>query len=83
MIALTNKLPKIDDKDLNLSTIRYFFDRVAEETSFPKYDNFVISSDNYDDEMAKVYKNLHEGGKSFVISTYQTVGSGIQTLVKL
>lgn len=75
-ICFLNKLPKIDDKDLNLSTIRYFFDRVAEETSFPKYDNFVISSDNYDDEMAKVYKNLHEGGKSFVISTYQTVGSG-------
>ena len=75
-ICFLNKLPKTDDQDLNLSTIRYLFNRVAEEAGFSVYEDFIISSDSYDDEMEKVYKNLREGKKCFVVSTYQTVGSG-------
>ena len=75
-ICFLNKLPKADDKVLNLILIRELFSLVAEEAKFEKYSDFVINSDNYDDEMSKVYEILQQGGKCFVISTYQTVGSG-------
>lgn len=75
-ICFLNKLPKTDDKKLNLVAIRELFDLVAKEAEFERYRDFVISSDNYDDEMDEVYKELKCGKKCFVISTYQTVGSG-------
>lgn len=75
-ICFLNKLPKVDDRDLNLLTIQYLFTRVSQEAGFREYNIFVINSENYDDEMARVYGELQNGNKCFLISTYQTVGSG-------
>lgn len=75
-ICFLNKLPKVNDRKLNLTAIKELFAMVAQEMNFDRYCDFVINSDNYDDEMAKVYETLKFGGKCFVMSTYQTVGSG-------
>lgn len=75
-IAFQNKLPKKYDKQLDSQLLDEMFSDVALCNGFEKIKWFVVSSDSFDDDMAEAYELLATGNKCFIITTYQTVGSG-------
>jgi len=75
-IAFQNRLPKDNDECVDLILLRQMFSDAALGNGYERFGDYVISSDSYDSQMEKVYANLAEGKKCFVISTYKTIGSG-------
>lgn len=75
-LSFLNKLPKINDEKLNLQKLNIMFNDAAKNNKFERFNCYILQSDNFDEEMNKVYLELAEGKKCFVISTYQTVGTG-------
>lgn len=75
-IAFQNKLPKKHDEQLNSQLLDEMFSDVALCNGFEKIKWFVVSSDSFDEDMAEAYELLAAGDKCFIITTYQTVGSG-------
>ena len=75
-ICFLNKLPTDYDKELNLKYLKQMLNDVASSFNFLPLQIFTINSATYEDEMALVYKELKCGNRCFVITTYQTIGSG-------
>ena len=75
-VCFLNKLPKDYDSELNLKYLEQMFADVAVSLDFEPLNIFTISSNNYDDDMTMVYQKLNCGNKCFIITTYQTIGSG-------
>lgn len=75
-VCFLNKLPNDYDKDLNLKYLKQMLDDVASSFDFLPLQIFTINSASYEDEMSLVYKELNRGNRCFVITTYQTIGSG-------
>lgn len=75
-IAFQNKLPKKGDDLLDSQLLDEMFSDVASCNGFEKIKWFTVSSDSFDEDMAEAYELLAAGKKCFIITTYQTVGSG-------
>ena len=75
-VCFLNKLPNDYDKDLNLKYLNQMLNDVASSFNFLPLQIFTINSASYEDEMTLVYKELNCGNRCFVITTYQTIGSG-------
>lgn len=75
-VCFLNKLPNDYDKDLNLKYLKQILDDVASSFNFLPLLIFTVNSASYEDEMSLVYKELNCGNRCFVITTYQTIGSG-------
>lgn len=75
-IAFQNKLPKKHDDQLDSQLLEEMFNDVATCNGFENIKWFIVSSDTFDDDMTEAYELLATGKKCFVITTYQTVGSG-------
>jgi hypothetical protein len=81
-LCLLNKLPKRKDPQLDLGKIiEYAQDLLDDDESTDIVDDIsnvivILSSENFDREKEKLLNDLANGKRRFVISTYQTVGSG-------
>ena len=75
-IAFQNRLPKDNNDKVDLLLLRQMFLDVCQCNHYERFSDHIINSDNFDDEMERVYSELADGKKCFVISTYRTVGSG-------
>lgn len=75
-IAFQNKLPKKKDDQLDSQLLDEMFSDVAVCNGFEKIKWFIVSSDSFDEDMVEAYKLLAAGNKCFIITTYQTIGSG-------
>jgi len=74
-IAFLNLFPR-KGGNIDTNVLDKMFVDVAENNGFEKFEYSVIRSALFEHGMEKVYKDLKEGKKHFVISTYQTIGSG-------
>jgi len=74
-IAFLNSHPR-KGGSIDVDRLEELFQDAATCNSFEYYKYSVVKSDAFDYEMEKVYNDLKDGKKHFVISTYQTVGSG-------
>ena len=81
-MCLLNKLPKRKDPQLDLDKItEYAKDLLDDDESTDIVDDIsnvivILSSENFDREKEKLLNDLANGKRRFIISTYQTVGSG-------
>ena len=81
-LCLLNKLPKRKDPQLDLDKItEYAKDLLDDDESTDIVDDIsnvivILSSENFDREKEKLLNDLANGKRRFIISTYQTVGSG-------
>ncbi|GBO53718.1 hypothetical protein APA_1666 [Pseudanabaena sp. lw0831] len=81
-LCLLNKLPKRKDPQLDLDKIiEYAEDLLDDDESTDIVDDIsnvivILSSENFDREKEKLLNDLANGKRRFIISTYQTVGSG-------
>ena len=74
-IAFLNRHPKPGDK-LDLNDLSEMLKDAAVCNGFDEYKYFIAQSENYDEVFDNVYTELALGKKCFVISVYQTIGSG-------
>jgi len=74
-MVFQNRIPRVNDK-LDLNLLCEMFSDVAVDSNFNKFKHYIVQSENFDDVMDDVYDELRRGKKCFVISTYQTLGSG-------
>ena len=67
-------------KDLNEKFLREIFKLITEERfGKGKYEEdsvVLLKGDNFDKDKQEILNDLSNGGKKFVISTYQTIGAG-------
>ncbi|NCO73915.1 MAG: hypothetical protein GW795_05210 [Cyanobacteria bacterium] len=82
-ICFLNKFPKDDDSKLDLKIINpYFcyangFDPNEDNLQLIKKQYVILSSKNFDEELKKLKERLATGERIFIISTYQTLGAGV------
>lgn len=79
-LYLTNKFPREKDAEFNLIHIREAFEYLIKMT-LNKEDNFdeyvvIVETKDFEEKKKKFLKELSEGKKKFIISTYQTMGAG-------
>lgn len=74
-VAFLNTFPK-KGGDIDLDKIDKMFVDAAKNNDFANFGYSVIRSESFDYEMGKVHEELKQGKKYFVMSTYQTIGSG-------
>lgn len=75
-VAFLNRLPRNGDTSLNIDIIKEMFNDVEINNNLMHINDFYIQSDNFDTEMGNVYEKLALGENCFVITSYQTIGSG-------
>lgn len=75
-IAFLNRLPKHGDAKLDTNILGEMFKDVENSNNISHINEFYVQSDTFEDEMEQVYEKLANGENCFVITTYQTIGSG-------
>lgn len=73
-LCLLNKIPKSNDRELNIDVIYRLFYYIAgiDARSFV----FMLDGQNFDEKKNQLISRLSAGEKLFVISAYQTIGAG-------
>lgn len=74
-VAFLNAFPK-KDKQFNIERLESLFRDVAKQNSFNVFEWLIINASNFDYEFNRAKAMLEEGKKIFIITTYQTIGSG-------
>lgn len=74
-VAFLNAFPKKDYK-FNIERLENLFKDIAKEYNFDIIVWTKIDAGNFDFEFKKAKTTLEEGKKVFIITTYQTIGSG-------
>ncbi|MGN0796465.1 MAG: hypothetical protein ACI4MT_05890 [Christensenellales bacterium] len=74
-IAFENRFPK-SGEDFDLDRLIKLFDDLCEQNGYSKIVFEIINSQDFDEKLNKVKGDLAQGKKVFVLTTYQTVGSG-------
>lgn len=74
-VAFLNSFPQ-KDKNFNIERLESLFKDVAVQNSFNIFEWITISASNFDYEFNRAKELLEEGKKIFIITTYQTIGSG-------
>lgn len=75
-IAFCNRLPRKNDKNVDILRIEKMIENSLGCVDKKPIDIRVVESANFEDEFSEIKLNLENGGKEFVITTYQTIGSG-------
>lgn len=82
-ICFLNKFPKDDESGLDLKIINdYFcyangFDANKNNLKLIKKQSIILSSKNFDEQLKNLKERLATGERIFIISTYQTLGAGV------
>ncbi|MTF39627.1 hypothetical protein [Cyanobacterium aponinum] len=82
-ICFLNKLPKSGDDKLDLDIIKEYFCYIKnlpatkENQKSIEGEYFILNSENFEEEQTKLEKKLSKGERIFIISTYQTLGAGV------
>ncbi|WP_017296086.1 hypothetical protein [Geminocystis herdmanii] len=82
-ICFLNKFPKEGDAELDLKIInKYFcyvngFDADKNNLKLIKKQYVILNSENFDQKLNKLKERLAQGERIFIISTYQTLGAGV------
>lgn len=74
-VAFLNGFPKNDYK-FNIKRLENLFKDIAKEYSFYSIEWTIIDASNFDFEFKKAKNTLEKGEKVFIITTYQTIGTG-------
>lgn len=74
-IAFENRFPK-PGEDFDLDRLLTLFEDLCKQNSYSKIIFEIINSQDFDEKLNKVREHLSQGEKVFVLTTYQTVGSG-------
>lgn len=74
-IAFENRFPK-SGEDFDLDRLLKLFEDLCEQNNYKKIVFEVINSQDFDEKLNNVRAHLSQGEKVFVLTTYQTVGSG-------
>lgn len=74
-IAFENRFPK-SGEDFDLDRLLELFDDLCVQNHYEKLVFEVVNSQDFDEKLNKVRIQLEQGKKVFVLTTYQTVGSG-------
>lgn len=69
--SINKETSKIKEDEINK-----LFEKISTENEFEYVQPIFISAANYDSNFQIVRKNLAEGKKVFIISTYKTIGTG-------
>lgn len=75
LIAFENRFPKVGGV-FDLDRLQKMFDDVRAQNSYDEVIFEVVSSQDFDGKLSSVKSQLAQGKKVFVLTTYQTVGSG-------
>ncbi|MCD8307609.1 MAG: hypothetical protein LUD51_05235 [Clostridia bacterium] len=77
LLCYLNKYPKADDNKLDINLIRELCSMVShDETIAPEQCITVLTSDKFEDQKKNVQNELTEGKRRFIISVYQSTGTG-------
>ncbi len=82
-LCFLNKFPKSGDSSCNLELIYNYFcyinnlSATKENIKSIKNQIVVLKSDNFDEDLKKLKEILGKGERIFIISTYQTLGAGV------
>ncbi|MBF2058210.1 MAG: hypothetical protein IGQ45_13600 [Cyanobacterium sp. T60_A2020_053] len=86
-ICFLNKLPKFQDKKLDLDILHEYFcyannidynnPNQRNDINLIKDIILVVNSNNFDDKFKEFKDKLQQGKRVFIISTYQTLGAGV------
>lgn len=82
-ICFLNKFPKSGDSSFNLDVIYKYFCYVnnlsatKENIKSIKNQVVILQSNNFDEDLKKLKERLGKGERIFIISTYQTLGAGV------
>lgn len=74
-IAFENRFPKAGE-DFDLDRLLALFEDLRIQNNYSKIIFEVINSQDFDEKLNNVREHLLQGEKVFVLTTYQTVGSG-------
>lgn len=74
-IAFTNSFPNKDNK-FNLDRLQKMFNRIDEQYKYEKPILYIVRAQEFDEKFKLIQDDLLNGRHVFVITTYQTIGSG-------
>ena len=81
-LCLLNRFPKSEDSKLDFDKLQEYCQLLLEDNKSKDLSEEVkeiiciVSSDDFDSQKQKLLKDLANGKRRFIISTYQTIGSG-------
>jgi hypothetical protein len=82
-ICFLNKFPKAGDPTLNLDILEEYFCYVKKHNATRDYlksirqEYYILTSNNFDNDLPTIKERLAQGKRIFLISTYQTLGAGV------
>lgn len=76
LIAFENRFPRAGDNEFNLDRLKGMFDDLQKQNNYEEIVFEIVSSQDFDDKLMNIKSQLAKGKKIFVLTTYQTVGSG-------
>jgi len=75
-VAFLNRIPKSNDASLDINYLECMFADIDASNDLQHINVYYIKSENFESEMENVYAKLALGESCYVITSYQTVGSG-------